>query len=169
MIFNNANVEAWNKTFLGRNEVEQSGEGEIEEDEVVEKPVEKKGKWKSMLETSGKESSVVSNIDEQEDVDGEEFDEDVDGQAMEEEEDVDGEVMDEDIDGEPMEEEDADGQLTEEQPAEESSVPSPLPETEPLPEPVLSRREPSPEKKPAEERPRPVKRQRMKAADMFND
>src|SRR5271169_5198641 len=53
MIFNNNNVESWVKTFLGKVEQEErTSEGPGEE--IVEKPVEKKGKWKSVAETSGK-------------------------------------------------------------------------------------------------------------------
>jgi len=163
MLFNNINVESWNKTFLGHVDVEERTSEEPEE-EVVEHPVEKKGKWKSMLETSGKETTVVADVDESpdaDDVDGEEMD-DVDGRPLVE--DVDGEPMyDEDIDGEPMEEEEEDdGQFVDEQVAEVENLPRP-----PLPEPEPAREASMPEKR--EERSRPVKRQRMRAADLFDD
>jgi U2-associated protein SR140 len=169
MVFNNSNVEAWIKTFLGRvDEEERTSEEPVEQ--VVEKPVEKKGRWKSVAETSGKEITAVpliSTDDAEEDVDGDEMGEEVDGMPMEEdvdgmpleEEDVDGEPMDDDIDGQPMEEEDVDGT-----PMEEPQLSPPAP----LPAPAPSSPE-TQEPKPATELPRPQKRQRMRAVDMFTD
>jgi U2-associated protein SR140 len=110
MIFNNANVEAWVKTFLGR---------------VEDEAPEEEG--------------------------------DVDGEPMEEE-DVDGEPMDDDVDGEPMED-DVDAM-----PMDETSEPVPAREPSPARD---STSEHSLEQKPEDAR--PVKRQRMKAADMFAD
>src|ERR1700737_3912292 len=57
MVFNNHNVEAWNKTFLGR--VEEKREAEEIVPRVVEMPVEKKRRGKSVAETSGKESNEL--------------------------------------------------------------------------------------------------------------
>lgn len=175
MIFNNNNVESWVKTFLGRVDEEQRSEEPAEE--VVEKPVEKKGRWKSVVETSGKEAvestgftSIPFNAFEDEDeemndnVDGEpiEEEEDVDGMPMEDEDvdgepmddDADGEPMDDDVDGEPMDDEDVDGSPMEEPPV--SAPPQQKPELQA-------------EKPEKIEVPRPQKRQRMKAADMFTD
>jgi len=161
MIFNNDNVESWVKTFLGQVEQEQRTSEEPVE-EAVEKPVEKKGRWKSVAETSGKEATekggftsipITSPEVDDEDLDGKEMEEDIDGMPMEEEEDVDGEPMeDEDVDGEPMEEEDLDGM--------------------PMEEPRRVEAEPEPQKSPERQvekhdAPRPQKRQRMRAADMF--
>ena len=164
MIFNNNNVESWVKTFLGRTDEEERTSGEPVE-QVVEKPVEKKGRWKSVVETSGKEAveatgftSVPGNSPEDEDgdFDGESMeDDDVDGMPMDEE-DVDGEPMDDDVDGEPMEDEDVDGMPMEE-PLQTISAP-------PLPTP-----EPKVEEAEKTEPPRPKKRQRMRAADMFTE
>jgi U2-associated protein SR140 len=159
MIFNNANVEAWVKTFLGRVE-DEAPEEEVEE-EIVETVVEKKARWKKVAETSGKEakdvggytSPVGSGDEGEEDVDGEVMGEegDVDGEPMEEE-DVDGEPMDDDVDGEPMDD-DVDGM-----PMDEESESAPA--HDPTPEPPVDQ---------TPDDPRPVKRQRMKAADMFAD
>ena len=92
---------------------------------------------------------------EDEDFDGEAMeDEDVDGLPMEDEY-VDGELMEEDVDGEPMQEED-DVPLAVH--VEDANPPSPPP-------PVAQA---SPQKSHAAEPPRPVKRPRMKAADMFD-
>jgi U2-associated protein SR140 len=176
MIFNNSNVEGLVKTFLGQ----VGGEEEMMEtnvEEVVEQPVEKKGRWNSVLDTSGKAAQItdVENVEEV----GEGEDEDVDGMPMEEE-DVDGEPMEEDVDGEPMEEEDVDGQ-----PMDEDDLDGmPMEEAPQLP-PVVSpdsppheriRQEPPPqgaenraESVKEDEVPRPQKRQRMRAADMFTD
>jgi hypothetical protein len=57
MIFNNSNVEGWVKTFLGQ----VGGEEEMMEnvEEVVEQPVEKKGRWNSVLDTSGKAAQIT--------------------------------------------------------------------------------------------------------------
>ena len=191
MIFNLQNVEAWVKTFLGR--AEEEGEEQEVEEEIIEEVVEKKGKWKSVTETSGKEAKDVGGYtspvqsaegEEEEGQEGgqeegqeggqEEWQEggqagrrvgwrdegeegDVDGEAMEEE-DVDGVPMEEeDVDGEPMEEEEeevVDGLPMEEAPAKSVSIPEPMPER-----PVVQQ--------PPD--PRPTKRQRMKAADMFAD
>lgn len=159
MIFNNQNVEAWVKTFLGRPEEAEGEEHEVEE-ETVEEIVEKKGKWKSVTETSGKEAKDVGGYtspvrlgEEEEEGEGEEGN--VDGEAMEEE-DVDGVPMEEeDVDGEPMEEdEEVDEKPMEDAAAESVSSPAPTPER-----PVTQQ--------PSD--PRPTKRQRMKAADMFAD
>ena len=158
MIFNNNNVESWVKTFLGRVEQEErTNEEQVEQ--VVEAPVEKKGRWKSVVETSGKETGGFTSVplksqeDQDEDVDRKEMEEDVDGESMEE--DVDGEPMEEDVDGEPMEDEDVDGIPMEEEAEEEPpKPPSPAPNPEP--------------EKPVEA-PRPQKRQRMRAADMFTE
>jgi U2-associated protein SR140 len=134
MVFNNHNVEAWNKTFLGR--VEEKREAEEIVLRVVEMPVEKKRRWKSVAETSGKESIELkkemtevggftavplNSGDGGGDVHGKEmvsnFDgkpmqenvdtesmDDVDGKPMDDDEDVDGIPMDEDVDGIPMDE-----------------------------------------------------------------
>jgi U2-associated protein SR140 len=164
MVFNNSNVEAWIKVFLGRGREAEERASEAPVEEVVEKPVEKKSKWKSVVETSGKEAEVVpmsrftsiplnspDDSDDEEDVDGEEMEEDADGMPMEEE-DVDGQPMeDEDVDGEPMEDEDEDVDG--------------LPMEEPAPVVVSPRRSPELQVEP----PRPQKRQRMRAADMFTD
>ena len=173
MIFSNANVEAWVKTFLGRTE-DEAPEEEVEE-EVVETAVEKKARWKKVAETSGKEakdvggytSPVGSGDEGEEDVDGEVMEEEgVDGDVMEEtvdgdvmeEEDVDGEPMDDDLDGDPMKE-DVDGM-----PMEEPAESAPAREHSPPRDPAHG----SPfEQNPADSR--PAKRQRMKAADMFAD
>jgi U2-associated protein SR140 len=174
MVFNNSNVDAWIRTFLGRVDAEERT-SEVPVEEVVEKPVEKKNKWKSVIETSGKEAEVVpiSGLtnnpmtspeagDDEEDVDGEEMEEDVDGMPMEE--DVDGEPMeDDDVDGEPIEDEDEDVDgvpMDEPQQSEESapSIPRPHQSPEPPAEPPSNK-----------EQPRPQKRQRMRAADMFTD
>jgi U2-associated protein SR140 len=176
MVFNNSNVEAWIKIFLGRGRETEERKSETPVEEIVEKPVEKKSKWKSVVETSGKEAEVApmsrftsiplnspDDSDDEEDVDGEEMEEDVDGMPMEEEEeDVDGQPMeeDEDVDGEPMEDddEDVDG-LPMEEPRDENPAPVVLP----------PRRSPEVEKPSSNEQPRPQKRQRMRAADMFTD
>lgn len=130
MVFNNHNVEAWVQTFLGRVETDKQEIVELVE-QVVEKPVEKKSRWKSVAETSGKEAVDVESfapvslnaLDEDidviqvedvegesmKDVDGLPIDEDVDGEPMDDV-DVDGLPMDdEDVDGVPMDEEDYDG------------------------------------------------------------
>jgi U2-associated protein SR140 len=157
MIFNNNNVESWVKRFLGRTEEEeQTSEESVEQ--VMEAPVEKKGRWKSVLETSGKETGGFTNAplnspnEKDEDVGRKDMDEDIDGEPIE---DVDGEPMEEDVDGEPMEDEDVDGVPMEEEVEQESPKPaSPAPNPEP--------------EKPVEA-PRPLKRQRMRAADMFTE
>lgn len=162
MIFNNQNVEAWVKTFLGRT-AEEGGDEEVEDADVVEEVVEKKGKWKSVTETSGKEARDVGGYTSP--VPSAEEGEDVDGVAMEEKEDVDGEPMeDEDVDGMPMEDDDVDGEPMEEDdvdgvPMEEAAADS------------VSVREltPQPPVEPKPSDPRPAKRQRMKAVDMFAD
>lgn len=162
MIFNNANVEGWVKTFLGHVE-DEAPEEEVEE-EVVETVVEKKARWKKVAETSGKEAKDVGGYTSpvgsggEEDVDGEVMEEgDVDGESIEEE-DVDGEPMDDDVDGEPMDD-DVDGMPMEE-PSESAPPREPSPSQHPSPEPPV---EQNPEDS------RPVKRQRMKAVDMFAD
>jgi U2-associated protein SR140 len=163
MIFNNANVEGWVKTFLGRVE-DEAPEEEVEE-EVVETVVEKKARWKKVAETSGKEAKDVGGYTspvgsgDEEDVDGEVMEEEggVDGESMEEE-DVDGEPMDDDVDGEPMDD-DVDAMPMEE-PSESAPPREPSPSQHASPEPPV---EQNPEDS------RPVKRQRMKAADMFAD
>ena len=178
MIFNNSNVEGWVKTFLGQ----VGGDEEMMEtnvEEVVEQPIEKKGRWSSVLDTSGKAAQItdVENVEEEV---GERDDEDVDGMPMEEE-DVDGEPMEEeDVDGEPMEEEDVDGQ-----PMDDDGLDGMPMEGPPQPPPVASPESPphervrqEPPRQGAENRaepvnenevPRPQKRQRMRAADMFTD
>ena len=158
MIFNNNNVESWVKTFLGRvEEEERISEESVEQ--VVEAPVEKKGRWKSVIETSGKETGGFTSIplnspeNKDEDVDEMDTDEDVDGESMQD--DVDGEPMEEDVDGEPMEDDDVDGM-----PMEDEVEPEPPKPTSPAPN-------PEPEK--PVETPRPQKRQRMRAVDMFTE
>ena len=167
MIFNNRNVELWVKSFLGRIDDEEQVSEPTEES--IEKPQEKKGRWKSVSETSGKENvqksgfteiSPSSPSDESEDqnVDGEEMEEDVDGLPMDEEN-VDGEPMDEnedvDVDGEPMDDDDV--------PTEEPEA-LPLPQQEP-PQPIPEQIEKLSNVEPV----RPFKRQRMRAVDMFTD
>jgi len=177
MIFNNTNVEGWVKTFLGQ----VGGEEEIIEasvEEVVEQPVQKKGRWNSVLDTSGKAPQITTEEKVEEEA-GEGEDESVDGMPMEEE-DVDGEPMEEeDVDGEPMEEEDVDGQ-----PMDEDDFDG-IPMEGPSPSPPVTHESPpqerirqGPPRQGAEDRtepvnvnevPRPQKRQRMRAADMFTD
>jgi len=110
-------------------------------------------------------------MEEEEDVDGEPMEqEDVDGEPMEEE-DVDGVPMDddEDVDGEPMEEEDIDGlPMDEPVPPAETLPISPRPGS-PHQSPHRQEKSPTAEILPPLEAPRPQKRQRMRAADMFND
>lgn len=175
MIFNNNNVESWVKIFLGRaGDEEQTGEEQV--NEIEEQPVERKGKWKSVAETSGKEAAPAtgfvntshsSHDDENEDenVDGEQIEEDIDGMAMDEES-VDGEPMeeedDDDVDGEPMDDEggeDIDGERMKE------STPTPVPQ----PEPSRQSSEPPVETPEKTEAPRPQRRPRMRAVDMFTD
>ena len=155
MVFNNNSVEAWVKTFLGRTDVEEQADDEPIE-QIVEKPAEKRSRWKSVAETSGKEIAEASGPLNAED-------ENVDGEEMEEE-DVDGIPMDEDVDGEPMEKEDVDGDQMEDEevdvkPMEESTVSAPVATPEPIPR--------SPERTVGTAR--PLKRQRMRAVDMFPD
>lgn len=190
LVFNNANVEAWIKTFLGRVEEDRQSQEEKAEEEVVEKPVERKGKWKSVSAKTTDESgiphglgAVILNAPEdseedidgqpmegEEDVDGKEMEEEsVDGEPMDEEEDVDGVPMDEDedVDGLPMDEEDVDGKPMDE-PSPRATTASPVqipaaaPHSPPQAENAQTHSSPS-------EAPRPQKRQRMRAADMFND
>ena len=191
LVFNNANVEAWIKTFLGRVEEDRENKEEKAEEEVVEAPVERKGKWKSVSAKTAE--SIVRRQpaaeplnapdDSEDDIDGNriEDEEDVDGKEMEEEEDVDGEPMgeDEDVDGVPMDEggyvdgmslddEEVDGEPMEESPppaATDSAVPIPVPAPYSRPEAERVQRTTSP---PSEVH-RPQKRQRMRAADMFDD
>jgi len=180
MIFNNNNVEAWVKMFLGRvGEEEEMSEEDVQE--VVEQPVEKKGRWKSVVETSGKEAQTIVEDKAEEEEEEEEEEEDVDGMPMEEE-DVDGEPMEQDVDGEPMDDEDVDGQPMDEEdvdgvPMEEPLIPPSdnllaqeparleLPQEEPPPQ--IAEHQDVPTN--ANELPRPKKRQRMRAADMFTD
>jgi hypothetical protein len=131
LVFNNYNVEGWVRTFLGKGEEEKRETETVPE--VVEKPVEKKARWKSVAETSGKEATdvgaladvplnpleenegagevertggtPVEEFDGSGDVDLKAVDEDVDGTPMNE--DIDGVSM-EDVDGMPMDD-DVDG------------------------------------------------------------
>lgn len=195
LVFNNTNVEQWVKTFLGRVEEDNEGKEEEVQEEVVEKPVERKGKWKSVtaktevdekVVPSGGESVPLNALeDSDEEVDGRSMDEseDVDGKSMsereEEEEDVDGEPMeendvdgvpmddDEDVDGEPMEEEDVDREPMEETISQAKTAQIAPSQMSPQPEKEIS--PPAREHPPSAEAPRPQKRQRMRAADMFND
>jgi U2-associated protein SR140 len=197
LVFNNTNVEGWIKTFLGRVEEDRQSKEEEVEEKVVEKPVEKKGKWKSVTaklevqsvvppggtsvplnapDDSEIEDVAGKSVEEEDDVDGkpmeeeEEEEEDVDGEPMEEE-DVDGVPMDEDddVDGEPMEEEDIDGlPMDKPVPPAETLPISPRPGSPPQ-SPHRQEKSPAAEILPPLEAPRPQKRQRMRAADMFND
>ena len=148
MVFNNCNVEAWVKTFLGHTEENEQTMGDNAE-QIIEIPVEKKSRWKTVAETSGKEaiSQPVDPVkeDDSEDVDGEEMDENEDEE-------------DGNVDGEPMEEDDLDGE-----PMEEPPSPSPPP-CVPSPKLVEPQREED-----EKEAPRPAKRQRMRAVDMFTE
>ena len=173
MIFNNNNVEGWAKTFLGH---VGEGEGDMMEESVeefAERPAEKTGRWKSVVETSGKEPLATvekgrAEIEEdEEDVDGMPMEEeDLDGEPMEEE-DVDGvSLEDEDVDGVPMEDMDVDG-LSMEEPPQPPHLMSQ--ERASQREPTRESDDPRAEPVNGSEAPRPQKRQRMKAADMFTD
>jgi len=169
MVFNNANVEAWVKTFLGREEREDQGQEE-EVQEVVQQPVEQKGRWKSVTETSGKDVSELAGVGATPSPAEEEVeDEDIDGEPMEEEN-VDGEEMDnedlngEDVDGEPMGDDEEDGAPMEEDLEESVRRPSIHAQETTSPAP-----EPQSDKHAQGEQPPPRKRQRMRAVDMFAD
>ena len=168
MVFNNANVEVWIKTFLGREETENQ-EQEEEVQEVVQQPVEQKGRWKSVAETSGKDATELGGIGTASPVEEEGEDGDIDGEPMEEEN-VDGEEMEdedlngEDVDGEPMDDEDVDGASMEENMEESVQAPPVRAQETASPAP-----EPQPETVYLVEQPPPRKRQRMRAVDMFTD
>jgi len=168
MVFNNANVEVWIKTFLGREETENQ-EQEEEVQEVVQQPVEQKGRWKSVAETSGKDATELGGIGTASPVEEEGEDGDIDGEPMEEEN-VDGEEMEdedlngEDVDGEPMDDEDVDGASMEENMEESVQAPPVRAQETASPAP-----EPQPDTQSQVEQPPPRKRQRMRAVDMFTD
>jgi U2-associated protein SR140 len=187
MIFNNNNVESWANTFLGRADAkEQTDEEQV--DEMEEKPVERKGKWKSVIETSGKEAAPTTEFtntspnshdnENDENDDGEQMEEDVDGMPMDEDN-VDGEPMDDDdyVDGEPMDDEDAkdddmDSESMDDEDAEDAGGEKMKESTPPpVPQPESTRQSPVPpvETQTRTEANRPQRRPRMRAVDLFTD
>jgi U2-associated protein SR140 len=204
MVFNVSNVEGWNGVFLGKVETREREEETEERAQETVVPV-KKGKWKSVLETSGKEGvggEVVRRGDFEGTTDGDVFgeedgrpfslqEEDLDGQPMEDD-DLDGMPMEledfdgipiehEDVDGEPMEDDDVDGQPIQDEriaaPMQETDITASFPHHEhgdvrsaeqpPLHSSASAVAE-APQEPPPVEPARSFKRQRMKAADMFD-